>query len=240
MIINKIKNKVKWFEHLLLKKYKLEQDTIALAQLLKLFDNKVFLPLTAWAISPKQVLHICNDIVINERKNIIEFGSGFSTICIAQLLKINKIEASFMSIENDEQWYENLKGILLKLELSEYVNVIYAPIIKVSKTIAKEGQEKWYDTLIISEEISRHQSFDLLIVDGPFGKTTPFARYSAVPFLKDRISENFAIFLDDTDRVEEKEIAQLWHQILKCFKINKDRYTYFSNKNDFDITPYGL
>ena len=98
-MINKIKNKIVTIIRNLESKaelnYNYSQDQMAYNQLLKMFDNNVFIPITNWSISPNEVLHICNDIVINKKTNIIEFGSGFSTICIAQLLKINNIEANF-------------------------------------------------------------------------------------------------------------------------------------------------
>ena len=81
--------------------------------------------------------------------------------------------------------------------------------------------------------------FDLVVVDGPYGKTTPFARYSALPFLKNKLADNFAVFLDDSSRIEEREIANEWLKLLQCKSVDKQRYTYFSSNTTFDVTPFG-
>jgi predicted O-methyltransferase YrrM len=47
---------------------------------------------------------ILNDIVIHQRKNIVELGAGISTAYIAALLRKNKIDANFTTIEENEQW----------------------------------------------------------------------------------------------------------------------------------------
>lgn len=240
-MISRIKNKVQKFEQFFSESKKMQQEEFALIQLMKLFDSPIFLPLTVWSISPKEVLHICNDIVINKRKSIIEFGSGFSTFCIAQVLKVNNIKASFISVESDKIWSEDITAILNQLGLADYVQVIYAPISDSAKNISKKEQTKWYDTSSLDQGTSTIDNFDLVIVDGPFGGLTPFARYSAVPYLKSRLANDFAIFLDDSNRKEEKEIALSWKTELDCKTIDKQRYTYFSsNKQVFDITPYGM
>lgn len=211
------------------------KDLKSLDILLKMFDKNFFMPITSWSLSPAQVHHICNDIVINKRKNIIEFGAGYSTICIAQLLKINKIEAVFFSIEDNLDWINDLKNILESLELIEYVTFIHAPLKNIEKEYLYKNQEKWYDTNAIFEATENLKNIDLLIVDGPFGGSTPFARHSAFPFFKNRLSENFAIFLDDTNRSGEKEIVAAWNSKFSFYQVEKEDYTYLSNKKGFDI-----
>lgn len=245
-MINKIKNKLNFITQSLASidsKATLNQasvlDHLALTQLLKMFDDKIFIPLTSWSISPNEVLHVCNEIIINKRRNIIEFGSGFSTICIAQLLKINNINTAFFSVENDANWAEELNGILKRMELSDFVKIIVAPIANVPKEFAKANQEKWYDTEILSQALSQVETIELVLVDGPFGGTTPFARYSAVPFLKNKLTSNYAVFLDDSARESEMKIAQDWQNLLQAKSIDYKRYTYLTNNYNFDIAPYG-
>ncbi|WP_339916366.1 class I SAM-dependent methyltransferase [Yeosuana marina] len=219
--------------------YQLNEDSLALNQLLRLFDNNIFVPLTKWSISPKEVLHICNDLVINKRTNIIEFGCGFSTLCIAQLLKNNRIKASFVTIDNDIEWTKELTKILKRLNLEEFVKIIVAPISEVEKSISKNEQELWYDFNILNNELINISNFDLVIVDGPIGAITPYARYSAVPFLKEKLSDNYAIFLDDTHRDIEFEIAHEWHKSLGGEIKGYNRYYCLTNKNNFNVSPFG-
>lgn len=241
-MIRKFLQKIKSYDEVL---YHLQQkfdevkkdskDLKSLDVLLKMFDENFFMPITSWSLSPAQVHHICNDIVINKRKNIIEFGAGYSTICFAQLLKINKIEAVFFSVEDNLDWINDLKNILKSLELTEYVNFIHAPLKNIDKEYLYKNQEKWYDANAISEATENLKNIDLLIVDGPFGGSTPFARHSAFPFFKNRLSENFAIFLDDTNRNGEKEILAAWNSQFSFYQVEKEDYTYLSNKKGFDI-----
>jgi predicted O-methyltransferase YrrM len=245
-MIGRIKRKIQDFTNRLKRiekkvdlNYQLIEDEIAHNQLLNLFDTKVFVPLTTWSVSPKEVLHVCNDIVINKRTSIIEFGSGFSTFCIAQLLKNNQLEANFVTIENNIEWAEELNKTLIKMSLDQYVKVIFTPLKNVKDNISKEEQKIWYDTDNLEESLGDISTFDLVIVDGPSGDSTPFARYSAIPFLKDKLSNNFSVFLDDTQRAEEIEIANDWHQILGGEKRGYNRYYYLTNNINYNISPYG-
>jgi len=74
---------------------------------------------------------ILNDIIINKRHQIIEFGSGISTLAIANLIKKNNLECSFFSVEDNEEWFQYLKSFLSRNDLQKYVNIIYAPLKKI-------------------------------------------------------------------------------------------------------------
>lgn len=239
-MISKLIAKVRQFEFRVATSHDLQGDHLALTQLLKMFPEQVFLPLTSWSISPREVLHICNDIFINKRKNIVEFGSGFSTICVAQLLKINNIKASFVSVENDEVWANDLRNLLERLKLQDFVTIKTAPISDITEEFAKDSQQKWYDVDVLNEAFDSIDAVDLVIVDGPFGGTTKYARFSAVPYLKSKLSENYAIFLDDSGRVEEKEIANDWKNILNAQVKDYTRYILLTNLAAFDVSSYSL
>ena len=136
-------------------------DSMSLQLLLKMFSEQSFLPLTSWSISPKEVLHICNEIVVNKRNCIVEFGSGFSTVCIAQLLKINNIEAKFYSVESDIEWINSLKKILKSNDSEGYVEFLYSPINNISSKYALKNQEKWYDVESL-QRLSCEKNIDLI------------------------------------------------------------------------------
>jgi hypothetical protein len=237
--IEELTNRLKSIEKKVDLNYQLIEDEIALNQMLKLFDSKVFIPITKWSISPKEVLHICNDIVINKRTSIIEFGSGFSTFCIAQLLKNNQINASFVTVENDAEWACELKEILLKMNLEKFVEIVLSPITNVNDSISREEQRTWYDSKVLKESLKDILAFDLVIVDGPIGTTTPYARYSAIPFLKEKLSDEFSVFLDDTNRADEIEIINDWHQLLGGEKKGYNRYYHLTNQINYNISPFG-
>lgn len=54
----------------------------ALNSLSLLMDENInkYIPFTDYALSPYSIAHILNDLAINSRKNIVEFGSGTSSI----------------------------------------------------------------------------------------------------------------------------------------------------------------
>ncbi|MFI2743789.1 class I SAM-dependent methyltransferase [Zhouia sp. PK063] len=238
--IEKLKKKLLSIEKKTEQNALLQKDAAALQQLYHLFHTNTFIPLTSWSISPREVLHICNDICIHNRKSIVEFGAGFSTLCIAALLKQRGEKTTFYSIENSEVWIQQLTQQLQQLGLLDYVTFIYAPITTVPDEISLNEQNKWYDTHILTPILLEQLEYvDLIIVDGPFGGTTPYARYSALPFLYEKLASSYAVFLDDTTRAEEKHILNTWHEKLSGKLIRKDRYALLTDTFDFDTSPYG-
>src|SRR5690242_11048593 len=62
-------------------------------------NNARYDTLTTFSMMPSTVVHILNDMVINDRKMIIEFGSGNSTIFIARLIHLLGSGIQFYSID---------------------------------------------------------------------------------------------------------------------------------------------
>lgn len=244
-MLSKLKNKFYFLEKLWKQTndkqeliFKNSDDQLAMMQLLKMFPEEMFFPITKWSLSSKEILHICNDIIINKRTSIVELGGGFSTICIAKLIKINKIETQFFCVENNEIWAKQLQTYLDQNELSQYVKIIVAPLSEAPKSILKEPQKIWYDTSVLDKAFSDVSHIDLLIVDGPYGKSTPFARFSAVPYFKNKLASQFSIFLDDTYREEELAIVKDWEKILSVSAKDYKRYKVLGDKENFDVSPY--
>ena len=157
---------------------------------------------------------ILNDILINNRRQIIEFGSGISTLAIANLIKKNKLECNFISVEDNEEWFQYLKSFLTRNDLQKYVNIIFAPLKKNS--LALENN-LWYSDEVLQNNISSDFKFSLAIIDGPaaWKPKIRLSRYPAVPYLVNILSEESSIYLDDTNRKGEKEIMSLWNQKYK-------------------------
>ncbi|WP_051296213.1 class I SAM-dependent methyltransferase [Eisenibacter elegans] len=194
-----------------------------------LLAQGVYLPLTSSALDLVNMAIVLNDIVINERKTIVEFGSGASTVLIARLLKRNGIDARIYTIDHDEKWLAVVQRLLQQENLSSYVTLIPAPL--TANNISLEHHQ-WYDTTVCDVALSG-LSVDMVIVDGPpaWDKSIALARYPAVPYLKSRLSENCVIYLDDAGRIGEQQILQSWAQLLGApFRIVG---------NDFGAIPQG-
>ncbi|MDN5214505.1 class I SAM-dependent methyltransferase [Fulvivirgaceae bacterium BMA12] len=196
-------------------------NVYSLGLLQNLLVDFPFVPYTKFGLNPTGLLFIINDILINNRKYIIEFGAGVSTIVIARLIKKNSLNTRLISVEHDEGWLEMIANTLQKEKLSQNVKPIYAPLSECDLSI---NGMKWYNTKTLDNYIA-DQKFDAIIVDGPpsYSKEIMFSRYPAIPYLKDKLNTNIAIYLDDVEREGEREILKKWSEILK---INFEIYDY--------------
>lgn len=218
---------------------KYSQDQLwATQKLQSLFNEAHFIPQTGWSMTPQAILHILNIISLNKSKSIIEFGSGATTVYIAKLLQIEHSEAQFISIESSMEWKEKMEKQLADNGLEDYVQIIYAPLEKVDQKNAFKNQETWYATEILEEAISDISNFDLVIVDGPFGGSTPYARYSAFPFLQEKTTQETVWMLDDTGRAEEVEILNEWQTLSGLSRHSSKRYALLASPSTFDTAPY--
>lgn len=215
-----------------------QQTVLDYAQISRLFPEPNFIPFTSWSISPSVILHILNDIVLNKRQNIIEFGAGASTLYIAQLIKTLKLKSHVYSVEASQEWFCNMQKEILRCDLGDIVTLILAPMTVVPEDICLREQKLWYDSGKITDALQEAQEFDLVIVDGPYGSSTPFARYSAIPFLQGRLSKEYGVFLDDAQRKEEQEIAEVWTERLNIKPQYIKRYAYFKSNESFETIPY--
>lgn len=189
-----------------------DQDLIAMVSLNKVID--AYLPWSDSAIKPAVLQKIINDIILNNRKTIVECGSGISTLYIAKILKLKSIkDGKIYSIDHDKKWIEILQGYIQELDISSYVKLIHAPLKPFTSDFKNVD---WYDQDVLTEEI-KSKKIDQLIVDGPpaYKKEIEFSRYPAVTYFKNKLSNSFSVFLDDTDRKAEYEIIKKWADELK-------------------------
>ncbi|WP_139374856.1 class I SAM-dependent methyltransferase [Salegentibacter holothuriorum] len=205
-----------------------------------LFNEESFIPFSTWSISPNTILHILNDITINQRQNIIEFGAGASTFYIAKLIKVLKFNSVFFSVESDEKWAAEIQRQLELYQLENYVKIIYAPLNEIQPKLAYNEQKIWYDIKILDKYMHDIENVDLVVVDGPFGGSTPYARYSAIPFLRKKLTESYSIFLDDVNRSQEREIINQWSTSLNKKVKYFDRYAIITSETNFEATPFQL
>ena len=119
--------------------YSIGNWTLLLQDLLR--DNG-FIPVSGSALSFESILTICNDILINERKAIIEFGCGISTLVIASLIKRKGLSCRFVSVEGNAAWRAIIGQHLLEAGTADAVELIHAPVIPHRLAIAGNS---WYD-----------------------------------------------------------------------------------------------
>ncbi|CAM3375937.1 class I SAM-dependent methyltransferase [Halomonas lysinitropha] len=166
-------------------------------------------PLRGWATSPDVLLRLHAHIMATRPRIIVEFGSGASTLVIADALRQNGL-GKLVSIEHSDHYGAQTLGTLQTESLEGWVD------LRIGELEAWEGEHlnpedaekssRWYP-LSLLEGV---EGIDLLWVDGPPGATCLFSRYPALPALAEKLSPNAEVWLDDTIRQEEKDICERW------------------------------
>lgn len=191
-----------------------------------LIEGYPYLVFTGAAIDFHSLHIIINDIVVNSRKRILEFGAGMSTLLIGRLIKLNKLEAKLYSVENDEGWYSLMLENIKKEKLEEYIELIYAPLkdMELNRIKLDVGHKlKWFDLKVLDDRL-KEELFDMVITDGPmaYRKDIERSRFPALPYMKDKLNTSFSFYLHDTDREGEISIIRDWKSILG---LNERQYT---------------
>jgi hypothetical protein len=212
------------------------QDTYCLGLLQPLMAGYDYLPFSVPSLRPFCLAQMLNDIVTNNRKSIVEFGSGVSTIMIGRLIKKNGLDARLVTVEHDKGWADVLAGILRKEAIDDVIDIIHAPL---KPTRLSVENNLWYDVNVLDGQTAGRQ-FDMVIIDGPtaWQKGTELARFPAVPYVISKLGRRFSIYLDDADRPGETSIQQMWHKNYGLeFKIAGGTLAYFTAGESFYTSP---
>ncbi len=180
-------------------------------QLFQYIKPKLPLPNTRnWVASPDFILTVFNEILQKQPKQIVELGSGVSSLYLGYLLKQHQINGNILSIDHDTHYAEKTNRMLEQHQLEDYVSVEVAPL-----------SNDWYtkDAIVVPENI------DILIVDGPPTFKNPKARNPAFETFKPYLSENALIICDDSKRNEGKNMYEKWLASDPRLKLKEYVYT---------------
>jgi predicted O-methyltransferase YrrM len=184
------------------------EDVYALQVLQPLLNQMPFIPFNHMGLRPVGLNYIVNEIYINRRRRILEFGSGITSVFLAHLAKNQNLPIEIVSVDENREWVELLKKEYLHFEKAEdIVQFVVSPLTICDKLPGTH----WYDQKMLEEEISG--SFDMIIVDGPtaFEEGKQLSRYHALHFFyPQRLNNNAVIFLDDVNRKGELEVVKMW------------------------------
>ncbi|MFD2191862.1 class I SAM-dependent methyltransferase [Pistricoccus aurantiacus] len=179
-------------------------------------------PLRGWATSPDVLLRLHTHIMATRHQVIVEFGSGASTLLIADALRQNG-SGKLISIEHSDHYGAQTLATLQAERLEGWVDLRIGDLEAWEDEHLNpkdaEKPSRWYP-LSLLEGI---EQVDLLWVDGPPGATCLFSRYPALPALAGKLSPNAEVWMDDTVRQEEKDICERW-----------------ANDHDFELEYYPL
>ena len=168
---------------------------------------KTPLPYTSSALHPFSLATVLNDLVINDRRNILEFGCGVSTVIIAKYMEVFALPGKIYSVEQDEKWVAFLKKQLSAEGLEGRVEMIFAPIKSDKKT-----QNKWYDSSFIEKLNNENITIDLMLIDGPqaWRPADVEIRKNVPAAVFELLSDNFSLYLDDINRKGEARAIKEW------------------------------
>lgn len=177
----------------------------SLFSLNSLLELRAPLPrMRGWAISP-DFANLLMALVSKQSPHVVvEAGCGVSTVVLAYYLE--KLgDARLYSLEHDSDYAAEVRAMLLEHRLDGVAQVIDSSL----KSYELSGRS-WLcydlDSLDMVDEI------DLLIIDGPPVNCQRLARYPVLPLLKNKLSGNAVVVLDDASRRDERRILEEWRK----------------------------
>lgn len=186
------------------------RNTFALSALEKLLRPGIFFPVTSPSLEPHSLLQVVNDIVVNQKKVVVEIGPGLSTIAICRLKRLNNLDFRFYSIESNSDWIDLIKNQLKTEGLEDMVTIIHAPLENCR--LGYQPGYQWYAIGELDKYFAEEKQVDLVLVDGPpaYESRIMFSRFPAYPYFKDKLASGYSFYLDDVFRSGESKILQEW------------------------------
>lgn len=171
--------------------------------------------------------YVLNRILADvQPKRILEMGLGESSKFISAHISEGLLNAEHVIIEHDPNWIDNFSK---RFTLSEKSKVITLELEQKEKEGAKYNGYKGIEEVAID-------SFDLYIVDGPFG-TPRFSRFDITHFVQHiKPDQAFILILDDHDREGEKETAKNIFRLLESQNVAYCEGRYLGAKEQLIIT----
>jgi predicted O-methyltransferase YrrM len=171
-----------------------------------------------WPVSPDLALQLAQQIRAARYDQIIEFGSGASTVVMARSLQ-HLGGARLLSFDHLADYCRQTAKLLQDYGLDGLVDLQLAPL--VSRACSDGREYSYYDcdaALAATAERLHGVSAPkvLLFVDGPPADTGPMARYPALQTVLAHFPDcEIHVVLDDYIRQDEKDIARAWQDELQ-------------------------
>lgn len=171
------------------------------------YTNELPLPVGGgWALTGDSAALLAREALERKPATVLELGSGASTLILGQILRKNG-GGRLLSVDHDPIWADQTRRYVNFLGLGNVVTVVDAPL----KSVTLQNQDyRWYD--IPTHSLDDLGAIDLLLVDGPPQKRNDptHARYPAFPLLRERLSADALIFVDDANRATESKMIEIW------------------------------
>lgn len=162
-----------------------------------------------WTLDVDLLKTIIDDIYQRDKVNILELASGNSTIILSYFLKKLNL-GKIYSIEHDEIFFNKTKKLLEINNLNDVCELFFSSLEKIK---INNEDFLWYEL----DFINNIENIDILIVDGPPAFIQKNSRFPALPLLKEKLSQNAVVYLDDGKREDENKIIQMWQKLFPNF-----------------------
>lgn len=174
--------------------------------LINCLDLKYSLPpLRGWAASPDVLLNLHEFIRETKPRVVVEFGSGASTLVIADALNQNGF-GKLYSFDHSEYYAAKTNRYLSREGLNSFVELsVTSLVLWNGKHLNGLNENLWYDL-----KEADLNNIDLMFVDGPPGITCKYSRYPALVQLHERMAKDATIYMDDSSREDEAAICEAW------------------------------
>lgn len=205
LAINRAKSDiVKALRKVELRSYKQLEALVSLNRVLSI--SGALPPLRGWAASP-DVLLMLHQYVTNARPElVVEFGSGASTLVIADALRQNG-SGKLISVESSRHYSEKTKSMLKGEGVDIYVDIEVSELGEWGyQHLLKDEVPYWYSHNVLAD----CGNVDLVFVDGPPASLCKYARFPALEVVYEKLSNGAEVWLDDLIREDEKEICEAW------------------------------
>jgi len=181
-----------------------EADREALEVLRPLLDAGGYLPWTEGALRPAALAAVCNEIALAGRTEVVELGSGVSTVVLARLLR--ERGGRLTTVEHQPDWARFVRSQLKREGLTTVARLVEAPLEPHPLAL---DDAPWYAERALAD---LPNEVDLLLIDGPPGYSEGMerSRYPALPALAERLAPDSFVLLDDATRPGERDIVERW------------------------------
>lgn len=158
-----------------------------------------------WSLDAKTVALLWDDLCRYKPRLILECGAGISTLMLAayaaKTYKEHGGNYKVISLEQDQGFMERVEDQLKGSGLSEWVQLIYAPL----------DDRAIYDIDSLGNVLTPQTKIDWILVDGPAGP--PGCRFHTLPIFIKFCRTGARWFLDDAFRDAELGILGQWDNL---------------------------
>ena len=166
--------------------------------------------LGGWALDASTINALGREIASLRPQQVLEFGSGVSTLCLAHLVGRYRPDTDgplVHSIDQDPEWLRKSRSLVAAAGLEDRVVFHHAPLVR---TEAFGRSLSAYDLSETTLAALAEWRPSMVFIDGPAAEDG--ARVGTLPAIAEIAAPEATFYLDDALRDGELAAAVLWQQ----------------------------